>query len=149
MPRFSTVSAKAFHPLGSSSVTRWVNSDLEDAYFADHDPGEGQAGASIQLPQGAVVTRLTCEITDKDTTHNLECALLRHEITGQFELARVTSSGSGGMSSYHDTSINLATIQNNAFGYSVVVENALNWKTAGSDLRIHRVFVEYTLNQVP
>ncbi|MFV1980939.1 MAG: hypothetical protein ACC655_07285 [Rhodothermia bacterium] len=147
---YASLDAHAFHPLQVDASTLWVNSDVTDSgYFVDHNLFAGRAGASIQLPNGAIVTRLTCEITDNDATFNLDCALVRNEASGHFDLARVTSAGSGGQSLYHDTSISLSTIQNNAFGYSVVVENATSWATAGKDLAIHRVFVVYTLGQVP
>ncbi len=140
---YATLSSHAFHPMSIDSNTDWVNAD--SAFF--RTAGGGGAVASIQLPHGAVVTSFGCEISDVNSTFDLSCRLLRQGYPGHSVLASVTSSGSGGIGLYTTTSIALATVDNLSHGYSVEVLFPGN--ITGGGLSIRRVFVKYTLIEIP
>lgn len=148
---YASLSALAFTPQQIDTATIWINHPA-GGHFTSHSSLAGTARASLQLPHGATVTSFACEIVDESATHDLRCQLFQNAADAAFNvMGEVTSTGSSGLATYQDTTIVNAVVDNSLFGYTVLAyePTAGVWETPGVDLRIRRVFVEYTLSVIP
>ena len=110
------------------------------------DTGAGWLDAGLHLPQGAVIQRFKV-ITDDNATGNLSVSIDRRAHTsGAFAtLASISTSGTPGIQTQTDTSIQNPTIDNNTYAYHVRVY-CVNWPGTSS-LKIKGAVVEYTIDE--
>ena len=127
---------------GGSSRDYFTGVATGGAYIVRLD---GALSAAVHLPQGAVVTRLTAYFND-DSSSNLSISLgyLVLNGSGYVIMAQVASSGTPGLSSATDTSINFATINNSAYAYHV---RAYCSAWDGANLRIRGAVIAYTVEE--
>jgi len=102
--------------------------------------GFGSMVAPVQIPHGAVVTRMVAFFND-ESVEDLSVSLsgLNLIAGGYSVLAKVSSTGSSGYSSATDTTINNATINNEKYGYNIQAF-ADSW----TNLRVMGVVIYYT-----
>jgi len=106
-----SISAAAFVPTGPSvSVDEWLNTGSSIQNLAV--TGIAAFSASVQLPHGVTITRVTCYWIDNNQA-DIYCRLFKGNQTAHaLQMANLDSSGSSGDGSSVSTSINYATIDN-------------------------------------
>ena len=95
----------------------------------------------VQLPNGAIITKMTIYWSDLDSIVNAMFSLGRTQANGEntVEMAYVESTGSSGPGSSLDTSINYATIDNSQYTYYL---NAI-FVWPEYDLCVRSALIEY------
>jgi hypothetical protein len=131
---YVSVSAAAFRP--TSHTDQYLN--WGDGLTSDN-PSSTNYYASVQLPHGATVTKMTFYWYD-DVTANASCGLYRSTLSGAIpdEMAYVES-GSGGAGSSLDDGILGAVINNSQYAYY------LRWFMGHANIEGYGVVIEYTL----
>ena len=143
---YLSVSSRAFNPSVVDSSTVWINNGI-GAGFESHADSGGIANAHIQLPDGATITKLSCEIDDNDVVSNLGCRLLRHDGDEIVVMATVISSGSPGVATYETITIENNLVDNSMYAYSLQASNPNFWQNF--DVQIRRVWIEYEYIEIP
>ena len=107
--------------------------------FSDDSP---DYYATVSLPHGATVTRVTCAWVDASIDQDVTCALYRSDLFGSsIEMAEVVSSGSSGSDYGADVTIEVPKIDNSNYIYYMEVDlPALNLALSG-------VIIEYTFTE--
>jgi hypothetical protein len=112
------------------------------AYFLTSTEG---MVASVHLPHGATVTKMTAFFEDQGLAVDLQVRLRQN--SGLFILASVTSSGSSGEASLFDATISNAVINNSTTAY-VIDALPIGGAWPGLNIIIHKVIIEYQLSQL-
>ncbi len=145
---YVSLPAAAFHPTDNNAA--FVNSGYKIV------PGNAASEnylASVQLPHGATVTKLTFYWTDSSNADG-SAALYRIDLAGSEDLmAKAFSSGGSSSSnggstvtgSSEDTSIDNAQVDNSQYAYYVWL--TLPTDVYGSTVDAHGVVIEYTITQ--
>lgn len=130
---YVSVSAAAFRPQVDgydfyNNGIRVTNQDgLSDNYYAP-----------VQLPHGAVVTRMTFYWGDSSTSDGSGSMGRNNMNLSVWSMAYVTTSGSGGDGSSYDDTISYATIDNSQYSYY------LYWILPDSNVSGYGVIIQYT-----
>ncbi len=140
---FISVSAAAFQP--SMNTWNFRNSgyllETLDTYSSGTD-----FYADVQLPHGATVTGMSFSARDYSTVYNAVCVLYRNARDGYntAPMATASSSGSEGLSTGHDTSIDLSVVDNSLYAY--YLKWSLYLSPGGGAADGISVVIEYTIN---
>jgi len=134
---YVSVPAAAFVP--------WDNTfSFEISYYIKNKDAAARAFCgSVQLPNGATVTKLTYYWYDNGT-YSVSLMLLRRNntLTGQ-TMAFVTSSGDTGYGSSYDDTILNATVDNSRYAYYLVA--IIPASASHNDYLFNYAVIEYTL----
>jgi hypothetical protein len=101
--------------------------------------------ASVQLPHGASVEKLTYHYSDSSSTHNGSLSLYRNPMNGSVsdQMASVATSGSGGDGSAFSTSIDYATVDNSQYSYYLFMVGI----DPNRKIKCYGVVIEYTFTE--
>ncbi len=102
--------------------------------------------APVQLPHGATVTKMTVYWYDDYAGDDGTITLRRSSLSSIFtnEMAKVTTSGSGGNGNGEDTTINYAQIDNSQYTYYLTAQ----LPTDGTNyVGLYGVIIEYTIDR--
>ena len=134
---------------GADFVTKNSNDEIHregitsgGAYFLTSTEG---MVASVHLPHGATVTKMTVFFQDQGLAVDLMVRLRQN--SGLFILASITSSGAPGDASLFDNTISNATINNSTTAY-VIDAMPVGGTWPGLNMIIHKVIIEYQLSQL-
>jgi len=135
-----------YYAVASSAFFPVTNVDYSNGYgMGGAYLYSGSAGmhATVDLPQGAVVTSLTVYFNDTSSA-DVNVSLQKQWYTGGYtDLASVSSSGTAGYTNGTDTSIVNATINKLNAGYMLYAYST-NWS---SSLRVMGAVIAYTINE--
>jgi hypothetical protein len=103
--------------------------------------GSGNFLAPVQLPNGAIVTKMSVSLTDSSTTGQIEVNLIRAREQTNYYMANVITSFSGtpGQTTLFDDTIDYAQVDNQDYCYTL----RLFFTYETNDLVLHSVFIEY------
>ncbi|MDD5369237.1 MAG: hypothetical protein PHQ40_09135 [Anaerolineaceae bacterium] len=141
----TSVSSEAFFP---TSNVDYVNGGGQGGAW-EPAGSTGVMAASVQLPDGAIVTKFRVYFYD-NSAKNLDVSLDSQEMLGggYATLASVISSGASTSLYYlEDNTISTPVIDNENHGYLVWVYPSPSWD--GILLRIKGASIYYTLNEAP
>jgi hypothetical protein len=135
---YVSVPAAAFGPVDETYIyTNWGNTlspaNLASRYYY----------APVQLPHGAIVTRITFYWSDVSGDYNGHCYLYRNNMAGGGDtLGAVDTSGTSGAGSSETTTITNPAIDNSQYAYYV------GWDlNGGGDVIGYGMVIEYTFGE--
>ncbi len=139
--RIASIPGIGFQP--ANDDTDYVKADL---YVRGNAPAATVTFyAPLNLPNGAIVTRLEAQVLDDDATQSIDIDLQRVSSAGATGLRATASSAANSPSiqTITQNTIALATIDNDTYAYYVKAQ----WTVPASifDIRVYRVQVNYTI----
>ncbi len=137
--RYYSIPACAFSPSsGNYNVTR------RDNWLSTNTAGYTNWYAPVNLPDGAVVTELSCRLADSDASNNVTVTLYSCSNVGSVVyMGDCSTTGSTGLQTITDVSISNATIDNENYPYFV----ALILSSGTSQHEILRVRIKYEITK--
>jgi len=134
---YVSVSAAAFVPVKSTT-----NFDNWGYFLMNNDAITRLFEGSVQLPNGATVTKVTFYWYDIGTGDIL-LYLYRYNEAGNLEMAYMASSGTPGIGSSYDKTIDYATVDNSRYAY--YLEVYIPASATHTDYLYYHAVIEYTL----
>ncbi len=150
-------------PFSNRYLTAWSDgAAIRSAEPGDPiDRGDRRAVASVDLPHGAVVTRMEAYLTDNVADIHLELKLVRsvinyNEISSAGELCSVNTSFIGGTRlQYVDNTVNNSVVDNSSYNYFLLLDSVFtssgiieSWPSGGfNSYGVVGVVIEYTVDE--
>ncbi len=137
----------AFHAFTDETISSFEENWDTNSNRLQSRGNSGEAICTVQLPTGAVVTKLTARFEEQEPDQHLllrlrRCSLL--DVTSASNMASITSTDSNGVSTSTDSTISNATIDNQEFAYILVVEMGTDVIPANVP-SLHSVTIEYSM----
>lgn len=116
-------------------------------YLRNTATGEQYYWASVSLPHGASVTELRATFDDSDAMYDGSIQLIKIYMfsAGEVIMAGASTSGTPGLTTVNDTSINSETISNDAYNYYLLV--SMQYNTLSLNMRLYGAEIVYTVTK--
>ena len=132
------VPGSTFTPFGSGSTYTLYGSDIQNQGII-----HATFLANVDLPHGAVVTKLTVRYNDDDESDSIVTALQRSDQNGNYDTMATLTSVDGEDTERSTTTISNATIDNMWHHYWLNLD--LPEKVTGTYVKVSSVKIDYTL----